>query len=76
MNNEIMDDKAIKYAEKYGIIEYEVKNNTMIYYTNYPQYSSNQRYTMKVVVDLITMKEVERTKLKRWNKKGAYNFLK
>lgn len=54
------EDKALRYAERYGVIEYHVKGNKMIYYMSYPL----ERATMKVVVDLDAMKEDERIRLK------------
>jgi hypothetical protein len=44
---------ALIYAEKYGIIEYEVINNTMVYYEAFPLEST----TYKAVVNLDTMQE-------------------
>lgn len=66
---------ALNYAEKYGIIDYQVKDNKMIYYANYPKYLDNPRYTMKVTVNLDTLEE-ERQRLKRWNPKGNSNLRK
>lgn len=57
------EDKAILYAEKYGIIEFKVKGNEMIYYTSFPL----ERMTYKAVVNLDEMKE-KRTPLKRYYK--------
>lgn len=42
------DLEALKYAERYGIIEYHVKGNEMIYYTSFPY----EHVTYKTVVDL------------------------
>lgn len=52
---------ALLYAEKYGIIEYYVKGNEMIYYTSFPQ----EHNTYKAVVNLDLSKE-KRTRLKRY----------
>jgi hypothetical protein len=70
------ENKAIIYAEKYGIIEYTVNGNKMTYYANYPAYLSESRRTYKIVVNLDTMKEESRTQLKRWNRNGNYNMYK
>lgn len=67
--------RALRYAERYGILNYKVKGNRMIYYANYPEYLSEPRYTMKVTVRLDTMKE-ERQKLTKWNPKGNANMYK
>lgn len=45
------DQLALKYAEKYGIIDYKVINNEMVYY----EYLPNETY--KAIVNLDTMKE-------------------
>ena len=57
---ESYEDKALRYAERHGVIEYHVKGNKMIYYMSYPL----ERATMKVVVDLDALKEEKRTQLK------------
>lgn len=68
--------KATQYAEEHGIIEYTVSGNKMIYYANYLAYLSEGRRTYKIVVNLDTMKEESRTRLKRWNRNGNYNMYK
>lgn len=42
------EELATAYAEKYGICEYKVKGNTMVYYTSYPL----ERTTYKATVNL------------------------
>ena len=69
------EQKALEYAEKYGILDWKVKGNRMIYYANYPEYLSEPKYTIKVTVRLDTMKE-ERQRLNKWNPKGNANFKK
>ena len=71
-NQSIYTHKALTYAEKYGIIEYTTTANTMIYYTSYPTYLKNKRYTIKTIVNLDTMQE-RKELLKRYNKIGVYN---
>ena len=51
MNNTNYEHKAILYAEKYGVIEFHVKKNQMIYYSSFPLEHS----TIKAVVNLDTM---------------------
>lgn len=66
------EHKALLYSEHYGIIESTIKNNLMIYYTSYPEYLHNKRYTIKTVVNLDTMQE-QKIQLKKYNKIGVYN---
>ena len=66
---------ALQYAEEYGILDYKVKGNRMIYYANYPAYISEPRRTYKVTVRLNTLKE-ERQLLTKWNAKGNSNMCK
>ena len=61
MNNNNYEHKAILYAEKYGVIEFHVKKNQMIYYSSFPLEHS----TIKAVVNLDTMQET-RTYLSRY----------
>ena len=69
------EQKALEYAERYGILDYKVKGNRMIYYANYPAYLSEPKKTYKVTVRLNTMKE-DRQKLTKWNPKGNVNMCK
>ena len=66
---QLNNNKALYYAEKYGIIEYVVKNSTMIFYTNYP----GEHNTYKCIVNLNLFHE-SRTSLKKYYKKGNYNL--
>lgn len=54
------EHQALLYAERYGIIEYKVKGNRMTYYECFPTEG-----TYKVVIDLKTLLQHSRTKLKR-----------
>lgn len=45
--------KALLYAEKYGIVEYTVMDNTMVYYESFPL----EQATYKAIVNLDTMQE-------------------
>lgn len=47
------DQAALLFAERYGIIEYEVVGNTMIYHEEFPMEKSKYRGE----VNLDTMKE-------------------
>lgn len=69
------EKRALEYAEKYGIIDYKVKGNRMIYYANYPAYIAEPNRTYKVTVRLDTMKE-ERQLLKKYYPKGNHNMYK
>lgn len=48
------ETKATQYAEKYGIINYEVDGNNMAYNESFPA----ERVIYTVRVDLDTMREV------------------
>ena len=69
------EQTALEYAEKFGIVDYKVKGNRMIYYANYPEYLGEPRYTIKVTIRLDTLKE-ERQKLTKWNPLGNSNMYK
>ena len=69
------EQKALLYAEKYGILDYKIKGNRMIYYANYPEHLSEPRKTYKVTVRLDTMKE-ERQRLTKWRAEGNANLYK
>jgi hypothetical protein len=58
---------ALCFAEEYGIIEYHVKGNEMIFYTSFPL----ERMTYKAVVNLDTMDEV-RTEMSKYYKPYAH----
>ncbi len=47
------EEKALLFAEKYGVIEYEVQGNTMVYYQTY----TLENRTIKATVNLDTMEE-------------------
>ncbi|MBU3186619.1 hypothetical protein [Clostridium estertheticum] len=69
INNKLNDNKALIFAEKYGVIEYKVINSKMIFYTNYPQEHS----TYKCTVNLKSMLETRKA-LKRYYHIGNYNM--
>jgi hypothetical protein len=75
MDQKEREQIALQYAEKYGIVDYKINGNRMIYYANYPEYLNNPRYTIKVTVRLNTLKE-DRQKLTYWNPKGNANMYK
>ena len=54
---------ALIYAEEYGIVEYHVQGNQMIYYPTYPM----EHRTYKATVNLDTFKET-REPLKKYYK--------
>ena len=54
MNNDTHEQKALLFAERYGIIDYKVVKNLMIYNEVFPT------GTWKCTVDLYTMKEVRK----------------
>ena len=73
MNNK---SKALEYAERYGVIEYKVVGNRMIFVTNYPQ----EHNTYRVTVFLQTCNDSgfhyeTRITLKNYFKRGNVNQL-
>lgn len=56
-------NKALLYAEKYGVIEYSVHDDTMVFYTSYPM----EGKTYRVTVNLDTCQE-ERVELAKYYK--------
>lgn len=62
------------YCEKYGIIESTLNKNLMTYYTSHPSNKKEDCITYKVTVNLEKFKEIERSPLKRYYKKGEVNM--
>lgn len=65
------EKRAILFCETYGIIEYQIKGDQLIYYRNNAIAQGVYR-TYKHTVNLDTMKETV-TELKKLNKKGFIN---
>lgn len=63
---------ARMYAERYGIVNYRVKGNTIIYNVSYSAYLSNPRYTIQHTVNLDNNSHTSK-QLKRYDKQGIYN---
>lgn len=61
------ETKALIYAERYGVYEYKVKGNKMIWYDSSPA----EQCTCKSVVNLDTLHE-GRHELKRYHKINSY----
>lgn len=66
------EERALRWAEQYGIIEYKVQGNKMIYVQTYGG-GCEKPYTVKSTINLDTMTTESRIKLKRLNRKGYYN---
>lgn len=70
--------KAQRFAERYGIVDYDVVRNTMVYYDNHrgKEYVGGVlkfvSYTMKRTVNLDTG-DIVSIRLKRLNKRGWNN---
>ena len=69
--NALHEKNALTFCEKYGIIDYKVKSNQLIYYRNCAIAQGIYR-TYKHIVNLDTMQESVK-ELKRINKKGFIN---
>lgn len=65
------EQKAISFCEKYGIIDYKIQGNLLIYYRNNAVAQGIYR-TYKHTVNLDTMQESVK-ELKKLNKKGFIN---
>lgn len=68
----IYEQRAIQWCERYGIVEYKLNKNLLVYNVSYPAYLGNPHYTIKHNVDLDTMQETTQ-QLKRYDPKGVYN---
>ena len=66
------EERAIQWAERYGIVEYRVQGNKMIYVQTYGG-GYEKPYTMKSTINLDTMTTESRVKLRRMSRKGYYN---
>lgn len=63
---------AREYAEKYGIVNYKVIGNTLIYNVSYPAYLGNPHYTVQYQVNLDNGVSISK-QLKRFDSKGLVN---
>lgn len=70
---------ALLEVERHGVVEYELKDNLLIWYVNYKEYHPETRHkrdykgeTYKVIVNLDTGKET-RQLLKNYYTKGNVN---
>lgn len=72
IKSEYYKSRAIEYAEEYGIIEYRIKGNTMIYNVSYPKYLNQPRYTIQHIVNLDNFTSTTKT-LQRYDSRGVYN---
>lgn len=66
------EERAIQWADRYGIVEYKVQGNKMIYVQTYGG-GYEKPYTMKSTINLDTMTTESRVKLRRMSRKGYYN---
>ena len=64
---------ATIYVENYGILNYSVRGNKLVYNVSYPAYLSNPRYTIQHIVNLDTMQE-QTKRLQRFDTKGLANL--
>lgn len=68
----IYEQRAVQWCERYGIVEYKLNKNLLVYNVSYPAYLGNPHYTIKHTVNLDTMQETTQ-QLKRYDPKGVYN---
>lgn len=68
----IYEQRAIQWCERYGIVEYKLNKNLLVYNVSYPAYLGNPHYTIKHTINLDTMHETTQ-QLKRYDPKGVYN---
>ena len=68
----IYSQRALQYSEKYGIIEYRIKGNLMIYNVSYPAYLGNPHYTIQHTINLDDMSHTSK-QLKRYDARGVHN---
>lgn len=68
----IYEQRAIQWCERYGIVEYKLNKNLLVYNVSYPAYLGSPHYTIKHTVNLDTMQETTQ-QLKRYDPKGVYN---
>lgn len=66
------EDRATLWAERYGIVEYKIQGNKMIYNVSFPQYLYEPHYTVQHTVDLNTFEENTK-RLGKYDPNGVYN---
>lgn len=66
-------ERAIVWAEKYGIIEYSLRGHFMVYNKSYKADTFEPHYTVQHTVDLRNMQELPTKRLKKFDRKGLYN---
>jgi len=71
--NKTLEEKAIIWAERYGIVDYRIDGHYMIYNKSYPATMYEPHYTIQHTVDLVIMQELPTKRLKRFNKNGYNN---
>lgn len=59
------EQQAILFAERYGIIEYKVRDNKMIYFESFNESRDGKKTIYKCIVDLLTGKETRGITLRR-----------
>lgn len=64
--------RALQVAERFGIVQYRVRDNLMIWNVSYPAYLQSKRYTVQHQMDLDTMRETTK-RLARYDRKGEMN---
>jgi hypothetical protein len=68
----LYEQRALEYAERYGIVKYTVKGNIMTYKVSFRGSACQPHYTVKRTVNLDTG-EVKSEMMQRYSKEGEYN---
>lgn len=74
LHRRYIERQADAFIERYGICEYTITGDLLIYYRNgYESIYDKKPTTYKFVVNLATGESFKGIPLKRINKKGCYN---
>lgn len=63
------EEKAIHYAEKYGIIDFKVKGNKMIYYESFHDGTYKSEVNLDTLVEGRKLLNIRKSKIKSLDKR-------